>query len=66
MSRIQNICTNCVMDTTDTMIKFDINGICDHCHTFKNHTLENWHTYERGQEKLSSKVSSTSSLKSLL
>ena len=44
------------MDTTDTMIKFDINGICDHCHTFKNHTLENWHTDERGQEELSKLV----------
>ena len=28
------ICTNCVMDTSDSRIKFDSNGICDHCNDF--------------------------------
>ena len=27
------ICTNCVMDTTDSKITFDSNGVCDHCNT---------------------------------
>ena len=24
-------CTRCVMDTTDSKITFDENGVCDHC-----------------------------------
>lgn len=27
-------CTRCVMDTTDSKIKFDEYGVCDHCHNF--------------------------------
>lgn len=29
--REYQICTRCVMDTTDLDIKFDENGICNHC-----------------------------------
>ena len=36
------ICSNCVMDTTDSNIKFNYQNICDHCLTFKNHTLPAW------------------------
>jgi N-acetyl sugar amidotransferase len=46
------ICSNCVMDTTDSAIVFDEKGVCDHCHTFYNHTLPNWHTDIRGQKDL--------------
>ena len=34
MEREYQVCTNCVMDTTDQKITFDENGICDHCNTF--------------------------------
>ena len=37
------ICTNCVMDTSDPNITFDENGICDHCHDFQNNVKPNWH-----------------------
>lgn len=30
------ICSTCVMDTTDPDIAFDINGVCDHCTDFFN------------------------------
>ena len=30
----KQICTRCVMDTTDSAITFDANGVCDHCTTF--------------------------------
>lgn len=40
------------MDTTDSNIKFDHNGVCDHCNTFDTHIKPNWHTDERGQAKL--------------
>jgi N-acetyl sugar amidotransferase len=46
------ICTNCVMDTTDSMIVFDENGVCDHCNTFYSQIRPNWHTGERGQKEL--------------
>ena len=32
--RKYQICTNCVMDTTDSAIIFDDNGVCDHCEIF--------------------------------
>lgn len=28
------ICTRCVMDTSDSQIIFDDNGVCNHCHKF--------------------------------
>ncbi len=46
------ICTNCVMDTTDTKITFDKNGICDHCISFNNDVLPNWHTGAKGRAEL--------------
>ncbi len=42
-------CTNCVMDTTDSNITFDENGVCDHCNTFKNKIQPFWFTDERGK-----------------
>ena len=32
-------CTRCVMDTTDSKITFDENGVCDHCRNFDKTTL---------------------------
>lgn len=46
------ICTNCVMDTTDSKISFDDKGICDHCNTYYKDILPNWHTDERGDRAL--------------
>ncbi len=48
----EKICVNCVMDTTDTRITFDDNGICDHCNTFYSDILPNWHTDDRGDKAL--------------
>lgn len=50
--REYQICNRCVMDTTDSRIVFDENGICDHCHTFDEDILPNWHTDERGAREL--------------
>lgn len=46
------ICSNCVMDTTDSAITFDDKGVCDHCRTFFGTILPNWHTDERGAREL--------------
>jgi hypothetical protein len=45
-------CSNCVMDSTDSLIKFNDNRVCDHCSTYYHHTLPSWHTDESGQLKL--------------
>ena len=52
MKRQYQICTNCVMDTTDSKIIFDKNGVCDHCNTFYNDILPFWHTDEKGNKVL--------------
>lgn len=54
--RSYQICTNCVMDTSDTKISFDSNGVCDHCNDFKKHVKPNWHTDNNGREELKSIV----------
>ncbi len=46
------ICTNCVMDTTDSAIVFDDHGVCDHCRTFETRIKPNWHTDARSRADL--------------
>lgn len=46
------VCTSCVMDTTDSKISFDVNGVCDHCRTFYRNTLPNWNFESSGTETL--------------
>ena len=50
--RDYQVCTNCVMDTTDSNITFDEKGVCDHCNTYYTDILPNWHTDERGHKAL--------------
>ena len=52
MKRKYQICSKCVMDTTDSKIVFDSDGVCDHCNTFYNEVLPNWHTDEVGHAEL--------------
>lgn len=52
MSTKFQICTNCVMDTTDSKISFDENGVCDHCQTFYKDIKPFWHTDDRGRKSL--------------
>ena len=52
MNREYQICTNCVMDTTDSKIVFDEKGVCDHCNTYYKDILPHWHTDERGDKEL--------------
>lgn len=50
--REHQICTNCVMDTTDSMITFDENGVCDHCRIYYEKILSHWHTDDKGWQLL--------------
>jgi N-acetyl sugar amidotransferase len=44
------------MDTSDSRIVFDENGVCDHCNDFYKNVLPNWHTDEKGKKELESIV----------
>lgn len=44
------------MDTTDSRIEFDDQGVCDHCNTFTNVTLPSWNTVGGGQKQLADLV----------
>ncbi|MFL0247331.1 N-acetyl sugar amidotransferase [Candidatus Clostridium stratigraminis] len=50
--REYQVCTNCVMDTTDSKIIFDEKGMCDHCNNFYNNIKPNWHPDEIGAKQL--------------
>jgi N-acetyl sugar amidotransferase len=50
--REYQVCTNCVMDTTDSQIVFDDKGICDHCHSYEKNVVPSWHTDQRGKDEL--------------
>ena len=52
IKREYQICTNCVMDTSDQNITFDENGVCDHCNDFYSNIEPNWHTNEKGRAEL--------------
>jgi N-acetyl sugar amidotransferase len=46
------ICTQCVMDSTDSGISFDEHGICSHCLKFETETRHRWFPNEEGQTRL--------------
>lgn len=46
------ICTNCVMDTTDSKITFDSNGVCDFCNDYYDNILPGWKKGEEGKNEL--------------
>lgn len=46
------ICTNCIMDTSDPGITFDKHGVCDHCRNFYDVIKPSWHTDEVGARQL--------------
>jgi N-acetyl sugar amidotransferase len=46
------ICSNCIMDTTDPDITFDERGWCDYCRNYYENILPNWHPNETGEKML--------------
>ena len=46
-------CKRCIMDTTDPEIKFDDQGICNHCNEFDAVTRKSWFPNAEGEKKLS-------------
>ena len=50
--RPYQICTNCIMDTSDSKIVFDERGWCEYCNNYHENILPNWHPDERGMREL--------------
>ena len=50
--RPYQICTRCVMDTSDAAIDFDAAGVCDHCRDFEANVRPNWKQGEDGKKAL--------------
>ncbi|MEZ8698440.1 N-acetyl sugar amidotransferase [Vibrio lentus] len=46
------ICTRCIMDTTDPKITFDDEGVCNYCNNFSHNIAPNWDTSEKGSKQL--------------
>lgn len=42
MTRPYQVCTRCVMDTSDPEITFNADGVCDHCRNFDAVTSKRW------------------------
>ena len=51
-NRPYQICANCIMDTTDSNIRFDARGWCDYCNNFHQNILPNWHPDGIGARQL--------------
>jgi N-acetyl sugar amidotransferase len=46
------VCTRCVMDTSDPEIEFNSNGVCNHCIEFDEITSKFWYPNKIGKKKL--------------
>ena len=44
------VCKHCVMNTTDTNLVLDENGVCDRCHDYEEHVLP-WWNHGKGHEE---------------
>lgn len=50
------ICSKCVMDTSDSKIVFDEHGVCDHCHGFETDVKPNWYPNDAGKEMFRAQI----------
>ncbi len=50
------ICANCIMDTSDSNIRFDERGWCDYCNNYHRNILPNWHTDAIGERRIAALV----------
>lgn len=55
-NRDYEICNNCIMDTSDSVIQFDEAGNCEYCNNYYGNILPNWHTDATGEAELSKQI----------
>jgi N-acetyl sugar amidotransferase len=61
-NRESQVCSNCVMDTTDSKIIFDEKGVCDYCNSYYKNILPNWHPGQNNEaelERISAQIRNT-------
>lgn len=46
------VCSNCIMDTSDSNITFDERGRCDYCNNYFTNILPNWHPNVQGERDI--------------
>lgn len=46
------VCTRCVMDTSDPEIRFDEQGVCNHCHEYDSLVSHHVYTGDDGRKRL--------------
>ncbi|MEI6246893.1 MAG: N-acetyl sugar amidotransferase [Acidobacteriota bacterium] len=46
------ICTNCIMDTSDSGIQFDARGRCDYCNNYETNIKPHWHPEPGGDAEI--------------
>ncbi len=51
-SKPYQICTRCIMDTSDPSITFDEKGICDFCNNYDKRILPNWNPVNFNDSKV--------------
>lgn len=56
VDRPYQICTTCVMDTSDSKITFDSEGVCEYCLNYHANIRPNWHTDERGEAEIRAQI----------
>lgn len=52
MNEEYQICSNCVMDISDSKIVFDSDGLCDHCNTFYKDIEPKWMSDIQNTDKI--------------
>jgi N-acetyl sugar amidotransferase len=52
MKKKYQVCTNCIMDTSDVNITFDKSGVCDNCHSFYELIEPTWTPDSCGKDYL--------------
>src|SRR3954470_11534206 len=52
MTRPYQICSHCIMDTSDSNIRFDDRGWCDYCNNYYTNIVPHWHTDQHGQDEM--------------
>ncbi len=52
IDRTYQICTRCIMDTTDPDIVFNDNGVCNHCFEYDSKVNEVWKPGKDGRKEL--------------
>lgn len=50
--RKYDVCSRCIMDTTDASIVFDHRGWCDYCNNFEDNIKPTWETGPAGEDRL--------------